>query len=222
LYAQKISIHEKQSIRANRPISSKSCPRIDAIKRLNDKKMELQNKNHAVVLMLDANQSLSDCYPSGNLKPYSIEWLRLQRGMMDPFINLVGHRPNSTTKTPNRDIYYVYTYGIHPCAMSTLTIHLPSHSDHLGIIFDLDIETFFSSSCSEMAKNPPQLLMSGNKQSTDEYIKYVNDQIQMNKLTDRLQTICDKILNNPTNWDTHDALLINKIDSQLTEIMLMG
>jgi len=73
-----------------------------------------------------------------------------------------------------------------------------------------------------MAKNPPQLLMSGNKQSTDEYIKYVNDQIQMNKLTDRLQTICDKILNNPTNWDTHDALLINKIDSQLTEIMLMG
>jgi hypothetical protein len=41
--------------------------------------------------MIDTNQSLAKCYNSKGVKPFSIEWLRLQKGMDDPFIQLVGH-----------------------------------------------------------------------------------------------------------------------------------
>ncbi len=113
--------------------------------------------------MLNVNQSMAECYIGGKLKDYSIEWLEFQRGMSDPFTQLVGRHPNSTTHTPNSDIDYIYTYGIQPCAISTLQINFPATSNHLAIAFDLDLETFCSTSFSDMGTLPPRLLTSGNK-----------------------------------------------------------
>lgn len=63
--------------------------------------------------------------------------------MDNPFIQLLGGRPNSTTNTPNRDIDFLLTYGISVKNISTLLPSIPAHSDHLGIVFDLDLEIFF-------------------------------------------------------------------------------
>jgi hypothetical protein len=49
-----------------------------------------------------------------------IEWLWLQRGLEDPFIKLMGSRPNSTTQTPNRPTDFILTFGITPESISTL------------------------------------------------------------------------------------------------------
>jgi len=38
------------------------------------------------------------------VKPYSLEWLRLQWRIDDPFIRLMEKRPNSTTLNPNREL----------------------------------------------------------------------------------------------------------------------
>jgi hypothetical protein len=62
--------------------------------------MSLQQQNHAIILMIDAKQTMADCYKDSSVKPYSIEWLCIQRGMTDPFINNFGSCPNSTTQTP--------------------------------------------------------------------------------------------------------------------------
>jgi hypothetical protein len=110
------------------------CPRIDAINRLNKKIQELQDDGHAIILMIDANQSLADCITSRGIKPFSIEGLRVERGMDDPFIQLFGSRPNSTTQTPNRNIDFILTYGINIVNISTLVPNFPAHSDHLGMI----------------------------------------------------------------------------------------
>jgi hypothetical protein len=93
--------------------------------------------------MLDANQSLADCFSGKRVKPYSIEWLRLQCGLDDPFIQLVSSRPNSTTLTPNHDIDYILTHGIQISNISTLEPNTPAHSDHLGIVFDINMADFF-------------------------------------------------------------------------------
>jgi hypothetical protein len=84
------------------------CPRVNAIKNLNKVISEFQNKQHAVILMLDANQSLSECFMGKTVKPYYIEWLHLQQGMEDPFIKIVNFCPNSTTIIPNRDIDLIF------------------------------------------------------------------------------------------------------------------
>jgi hypothetical protein len=93
--------------------------------------------------MLDANQSLADCFSGKRVKPYSIEWLRLQCGLDDLFIQLVSSRPNSTTLTPNHDIDYILTHGIQISNISTLEPNTPAHSDHLGIVFDINMADFF-------------------------------------------------------------------------------
>jgi hypothetical protein len=92
----------------------------------------------------------------------STEWLRLQRGTDNPFIQLLGRRPNSTTTTPNRDIDFLLTYGISVKNISTLLPNTPAHSDHLGIVYDLDLGSFFSSVYSEVCTIPPRALTSGN------------------------------------------------------------
>jgi len=105
--------------------------------------------------MLDANQTVSECYKGNKLIPYSIEWVRLQRGMDDPFIKLLNARPNSTTVTPNRDIDHILTFGIDIINVLTLRQNTPCVSDHLCILFDIDVQTFFSSSYSDISHNPP-------------------------------------------------------------------
>ncbi len=42
--------------------NSKFCPRMDAIKHLNTLIEELQKKQHAIVLLLDADQSFDKCF----------------------------------------------------------------------------------------------------------------------------------------------------------------
>jgi hypothetical protein len=86
--------------------------------------------------------------------------------MSDPFISLTGKQ----------------LLSINFSAISNLSLNCPAQSDHIGIAFNLDLETFFSTKFSEMASNPPRLLTSGNKRSTDDYIKYIVDQIQHYKL----------------------------------------
>jgi hypothetical protein len=103
------------------------------------------------------------------LKPFTIEWLRVQRGMEDPFVQCVDSRPNSSTLTPNRDIDYILTNGIKIPSIPTLHPNNPAHSDHLGIVFDVDLSSYFSSSYSDIASPSHCLLTSGNQKSFDTY-----------------------------------------------------
>jgi len=89
-------------------------------------------------------------FKAGKIKPYTIEWLHVERGMSDPFRELFGNRPNSTTQTPNRDIDFVLTHGISVSGISTLEMNNPAQSDHLGICINLNLASFFSSNFSDM------------------------------------------------------------------------
>jgi hypothetical protein len=50
--------------------------------------------------------------------------------MNDPFRDLFGSCPNSTTQTPNRDIDFILTHGIQVSGISTLGINYPAQSIH--------------------------------------------------------------------------------------------
>ena len=132
--------------------------------------------------MIDAIQTVDDCYSGSKLKPFTIKWLRIQRGLEDPFIKLMGSRPNSTTQTPNRPINFFLTFGIMPESISTLPLNIPAQSDHIGMIFDLNMEQFFNSSFYEVMDTPSRILSSGNKKSADMYIKFVSEQIDNRNL----------------------------------------
>jgi hypothetical protein len=101
------------------------------------------------------------------VKPYSIEWLWIPRRMSDPFIELFGARPNSTTQNPNTDIDYILTYGIQISGILTLGLICPAQSDHMGILLDIDLSSFFSSSFSDLSTHHPRSLALGNKQLVD-------------------------------------------------------
>jgi len=158
VYAQQQTIYERDMLKLGKLPNQKFCPRNNAIRNLNHLIMQLQQQHHAIILMIDANQSLPECFSGKDIKPFSIEWLRLQRGMDDPFIQLMQSRPNSTTIHPNRDTDYVFTYGIHIANITTLSPNLPATSDHLGIVFDVDVASYFSSSYSTICSPNPRIL----------------------------------------------------------------
>jgi hypothetical protein len=172
--------------------------------------------------MFDANQTVDDCYSGSKLKPFTIEWLRLQRALEDPFIKLMGSRPNSTTQTPNRPIDFILTFGITPESISTLPLNIPAQLDHIGMIFDLNMEQFFNSSFSEVMDTPSRILSIGNKKSVDTYIKFVSEQIENHNLLSKIEEIYSAIDLSPSSLTAAHVSLLNNIDDQLTNIMLAG
>jgi hypothetical protein len=222
LYAQQMTIHEQNTLQQGSNTTLSYCPQKNAILRIYDIILALQKQNHAVVLMLDANQSYAECFRGSRVRPYSIEWLRLQRGMDDPFISLMQARPNSTTFTPMRDIDYILTYGIKAEIISTLEPNSPAHSDHLGIVINFDLSSHFSSTFSDINNTSPRLLTSGNNSTVSKYIEYVTDQVIHHKLDTKIDQLLSKIHNNPTILSIEDHAELNMIDSMLTDIMLAG
>lgn len=196
MYAQQVTLHEKNAL-SNKSVNQKPfCPRTNAIKCLNELIpneliLNLQSNNHAIVLMLDANQMLTRCFHKNSVKPYSIEWLRLERGMDDPFIQTMMTRPNSTTHYPNRDIDYVLTHGVPISSMSTVVPNYPAHSDHLGTVFDINLYLFFSSTLSDLHLASPRFLTSGNEKSVSTYIKYMTEQFKNHEILERVQFLLD-------------------------------
>ncbi len=142
LHTQQCTIHERESVKHG-VIPKSFCPRVNVIKNLNQIILDLQKKNHAIILMVYTNQTPNECYHSKKLNPFTIKWLRVQRGMEDPFVQCVNSRPNPTTLTPNRDIDYILTNGIKIPSIPTLHPNNPAHSDHLGIVFDVDLSSYF-------------------------------------------------------------------------------
>jgi hypothetical protein len=131
---------------------------------------------------------------NNNVRPFSIEWHRHRQGMEDPFVQLTGQRPSSTTQIPGRDINFILTFGIQISSISTLPLNTPVVSDHLGIISDIDLAAFFSSHYSEMSNTIPCMLSSGNKKSVDSYITHVAKNIADHKLLERVQALYDTVL----------------------------
>jgi hypothetical protein len=216
LYAQQVTLHEKKNMKNGSFLNKSFCPRKDAICHLNTKISELQKAGHAIVLMLDANQSLQDCYSGNSIKPYSIEWLRIQRGLVDPFISLAGSRPRSTTLTPQRDINFILTFGISATSISTVEMSQPPHSDHLGIILDLLSILFFSASHSAIAEPVPRMLSASKKTYVDAYIKYVEDQCTAHKLSEWLDALHPISLHAPHDFSATHIAQLNIINRQMT------
>jgi endonuclease/exonuclease/phosphatase family metal-dependent hydrolase len=132
---------EKEDIQKKRVLSAPRCPRKEAFKALGALIEDLQDKHHKTILMIDANQTSRQCTTAAGTKSYSIEGLQIKYDMDDPFVQLIGQRPPTTTSTPGQDIDYILTYDIDPINITTLPPDTPAISDHLGLCMDIDIMT---------------------------------------------------------------------------------
>jgi len=196
MYAQQMTLYERACLKSKAKIEP-FCPRKNAIKILDSYIQLLQQEGHGIILMLDANQAFSDCYNSSDVKPFTIEWLKITRGLLDPFIQNIGSHPPSTTHSPNHDIDYVLTFGIPISTITTLPLNTPAQSDHLGIIFDVDLASYFSASYSDTTLMSPRLLTSGNKKAVELYVSYVLSQFEIHKIKERAFTLLDKAMSDP-------------------------
>jgi hypothetical protein len=87
LYAQQVTIHELQSKQQGKLPSGKYCLRANAIQRLNIVIQELQQKGHAIILMLDANQASSECYRNALVKNIQLNGYALNVEWTTPLFN---------------------------------------------------------------------------------------------------------------------------------------
>jgi hypothetical protein len=220
VHSQQVFMMEKDAIKKKQIPSNHLCPRKEAIKALSQIIGELQSQDHAIILTVDANQSVSECHSNMGLKTHTIEWLRIEHGLDDPFITLQGSRPTSTTNTPHRDIDYILTYGIQPQGINLLPIDYLTPSDHRGIYIDLNIEDIFQAKYSELSSIAPRKLTLRNIQAKIAYIKYLAKQMAEHKILDRAMVLHHKAITN-TFTDT-DEVELNALDRQISDIMLTG
>jgi hypothetical protein len=220
LYAQQQTLMEQHAIKNGQALPPKMCPRQEAIKAIGEIIHELQSQNHALLLLIDANQTPKESTTKHTIKKYSIEWLRVTYGLTDPFIELLQQRPNTTTLTPNRDIDYILTYGFPTQHITTLGMNNPATSDHLGIGIDINVEDLFQGTYSTLHQQPRRILTLNNARAKRSYIQYIIKEVSYHRLLDRITELYDIAMKGAFT-DTHEIQL-NRIDQQLTEILLLG
>jgi hypothetical protein len=220
LYAQQYTMMEFEAKKQKRAPTSSFCPRKAAIKELSNTIASLQEQDHAIILMIDANQTSKECFSSKGIKTHSIEWLRIEHGMDDPFIDHFGRRPLTTTINNNRDIDYVYTWGIQINRITTLAINVPANSDHLGICIDIDIEALFGGKYSELTSNPRRKLTLNNVKAKLKYISYITKEWNKHNYFQRAQTLYAAARDGTFHVTHHAALQI--LDKQVTSTLIKG
>jgi predicted GTPase len=108
---------------------------------------------------------------------------------------------------------------VHISNISTIGINDPCISDHIGIIFDVDLASHFQSQYSDIAQPPHHILTSENKRSVDNHILHVNKQIECHKLWERVKELYDLAIQDPPSFSTEHSHMLNTIDKQLTKIL---
>jgi len=93
------------------------------------------------------------------------------------------------------------------------------NNDHFGIIIDLDLTSFFSSSFSDLTTRTPRSLTSGNKKSVDNYLKLVAERFTDHKFFQRVEELYDIVTSNPSTFSAQNIKSFNTIDSQITDTM---
>lgn len=220
VWAQQLTLMERDALKKNKILPASTCPRKEAIKAIGNIIENLQRKNHAIILMVDANQTVKESTQKNIIKLHSIEWLRVKYGLVDPFLELMGCRPNTTTSTPGRDIDYILTHGVDIRHITTLGMHMPAISDHQGIGIDIDISTFFSGTYSTLANTPNRLLTVNNIKVKQAYLKYIPKETETHKLWEKAFDLYEIARTKP--FTDEDEKRMNNIDDKVTAILLAG
>jgi hypothetical protein len=218
LHTQQMTLLERQAMQNNTIWEPTKCPRKEAIKALSSIIKKLQDEDHAIVLAINANQTPTECYSKSTVRQYSIEWLRREHGLDDPFIELINQRPPSTTKNPGRDIDYILTYGVPVAGISTLGCDNLAESDHVGICIDIDVQKLFETTYSELGKLPRRKLTLDNVRAKSKYESFIMQEMQSELLWERtheLYLIAIKGL-----FDDQHEVMLNEIDDIISRILL--
>jgi hypothetical protein len=219
LYAQQMTLMELETKRSKIPLTT-FCPRKAAIKALSDLLTYLQEQDHAIILMVDANQSHQECFTNKGVKIHSIEWLRIEHGLEDPFVSHFGKRPPTTTINNNRDIDYIYTWGVQIERITTLSVNHPANSDHLGICADINIASILGGTYATLSPIPRRKLTLRNIRAKLNYISYITKQWNLQNYYMRAYELHEAMTKGTFN-STHCAAL-QLLDKQITQTLLDG
>jgi hypothetical protein len=196
------------------------CPRKAAIKALSSLITTLQEQNHAIIIMIDANQASKEFISKHGTKLHSIEWLRLEHGLDDPFIDHFGKCPSMTTVHKNRDIDYIYSWGVSIDHISTLGINQPAISDHIGISIDINIEKLFECTYSILSTQPRRKLTFKNVKAKLNYISYIVEKWKLQDYYSRAQKLHQAVSGGTFNETTVKDL--QQLDKEITHTLITG
>jgi hypothetical protein len=87
VHAQQTLLMEEDNMKQGK-VELTKCPRKEAIKALSDIIGKLQEEEHAIIIAIDANQTPEECRHSQGVRNHTIEWLRIEHDLDDPFISL--------------------------------------------------------------------------------------------------------------------------------------
>jgi len=219
MFSQQVYVREQQWIQNKETSSLKNfCPRAEAFKALYTIVTKLKEEGHSIIICLDTNQTPKDCIRQQKIKPYTIEWLKCQTGMDDPFITIYGHRPYTATIHQGRDIDYVLTWNIQPTFLVLLPINNPSTLDHHAICLDIDIEELFQTQYSELAQPLRRLLTSTNIKARDIYTDIITKQWKQQKIHEQVMDFYDEVIAEQAVQDLPQKL--HYLDSLITNTLL--
>jgi hypothetical protein len=170
--------------------------------------------------MIDANQASHECVTTKGVKLHSIEWLRLEHGLDDPFIEPFGRRPPTTTINNGRDIDFIYTWGVQTDRITTLAVNNPANSDHLGVCIDINTETLFQCKYDKLSSCPRRKLTLNNVKAKIHYIYYMTKQWKEQKFFQRAHLLYAAMMNGTFNITHFTAL--KDLDKQIMHTLLTG
>ena len=179
--------------------------------------LSLQEEGNAIVLGLDANETLEEASTPNGTKLGSITKLLEDTGLSDVFLERHGALPDSSTTTPGRYIDRLAVSGVTIQRATVLRANEPSLSDHLALVVDIDLKILFNNPCSPLSSPLHRKLTSTNPDAVKQYIAFIQTQFAEHKIVDRCARLKEA---SRANFTDHHRRQLFALDTQITEILL--
>ena len=179
--------------------------------------LALQAEGHAIVLGLDANETIQESMHNNVAKPGSIEKLFEETGLREVFATHHQETPDSTTTTPARFIDRLAVFGVDIQRATLLRANEPALSDHLAMVVDVDMQILFNNPCSKLATHSPRKLTSTNPDAVAKYVAFIKKQFAEHRIIERCTKLREASFLGFT--ERHRQQLF-ALDTQVTEILL--
>jgi hypothetical protein len=215
-HAQALRVLENEKLH-QRDAKKMLVPREEMVRRIESKIRGWQQRGDSIIFFGDGNETLAECELKSGVKKFSMAWLLTETGMTD-VLRSSHEAPLTTTTTPNRPIDWIGSWRVPILRVGRFEENYPAISDHLGFFVDIDMAGLMGGAYDILKLPKLRKLTLKNVESKKAYEIFVLHQWEAHKIAERAAALHARALRG--SFSATDFLLLNKLDGQITEILL--
>lgn len=216
-HAQAMRVLEGEKVRQRDPARI-VIPREEINRYLETKITHWQQRGDSILLCGDGNETPSECSLKAGVRKFSMGWLFEVTGLQDVLRTFHSVSPQTTTTTSQRPIDWIGAWRVPILRVGQFEECFPAISDHLAFFLDIDMAGLMNGAYDSLKLPKLRKLTLKNVVARSTYEAFLVKQWHIHHIAERAASLHERAISR--NFTEADFVALNKLDRQITEILL--